>query len=253
MEFLFLIKKAVTFFIEPLGLILTLAFIGLYFLYKSHHLKAKFFLSVSILLLVVFSYPPIANNLIKQLEKQNKKHVPSDHINYVHVLGGGHHENEHWPLSSQIGNSSLKRTFEGISIYKQSGNPKPKLIFTGFSGFDNNIPNAKINASIAELAGVPSKNIIVNGNPKDTQEEANFARSIVGNKPFILVTSASHMPRAIKLFKNMNISPIAAPTDFKGRNEPLFSAPNIGSFEKSRNAIHEFLGISWAYLISQLN
>jgi len=59
------------------------------------------------------------------------------------------------------------------------------------------------------------------------------------------------MPRAIKLFENLGMNPVAAPTDFKGKDESsLISAPNIGSFGRSQNAIHEFLGITWAYLIN---
>ena len=249
MEVLFLAKKTITFFVEPLGLILTLACIGLYFLYKSAYKKAKFFLSSSVLLLAILSYPPISNSLIKHLESQYPKYNYSNNIEYVHVLGGGHYDNPDWPLSSQIGSTSLKRTMEGISIFNQANNPNMKLIFTGFPGSNNQTSNAEINAKIARIANISDDRLIINGNPKDTQEESIFAKSVVGNKPFTLVTSASHMPRAIKLFKDLGLNPIAAPTDFKGRHKPLFSTPTIASFEKSRNAIHEFLGIAWAYLV----
>ncbi|SHN91056.1 Membrane Protein Functionally coupled to the MukBEF Chromosome Partitioning Mechanism [Bathymodiolus heckerae thiotrophic gill symbiont] len=250
MEFLFLTKKVVAFFVEPLGLILTLASIGLYYLYKSNHSKAKVFLSVAIFLLLAFSYPPIANGLIKQLEATYSKYIQTDdQIEYIHVLGGGHYNNSDWPLSAQISNTSLKRTLEGISIFKQINSPNLKLIFTGFPGLDNQTSNAEMNAKIARIANISNDHLIINSKPKDTQEEAAFAESIIGNKPFILVTSASHMPRAIKLFKNLGLNPIAAPTDFKGKNKPLFSAPTIGSFKKSKNAVHEFLGIAWAYLV----
>ena len=250
MEILFLTKKIVTFFVEPLGLILTLAFIGLYFLYKSANAKAKFFLSASILLLAILSYPPISNSLIKQLEGQYQKYEHSNNdIEYIHVLGGGHYDNPDWPLSSQIGNTSLKRTLEGISIFKQINKPKLKLIFTGYAGPDNTITNAEMNAKIAKIANISNDQLIVNGKPKDTQEEATFSKSVIVNKPFVLLTSASHMPRAIKLFEHMGMRPIAAPTDFKGKDYSLFSALDIDAFKKSQTAIHEFLGITWVYLV----
>lgn len=252
MDFLFLTKKVITFFVEPLGLILTLALIGLYFLYKSYYAKAKIFLSLSTLLLLIFSYPPISNGLIKQLENQYTKYnYNNNKIEYIHVLGSGHYNNPDWPLSSQIGSASLRRTMEGVNIFKKINKPNLKIIFTGFPGFGNQISNAEMNAKIARIANIPDNSLIINGNPKDTQEEAKFAKSIIGNNSFVLVTSASHMPRAIKLFENVGMNPVAAPTDFKGKDESsLISAPNIGSFERSQNAIHEFLGITWAYLIN---
>ena len=236
MEFLFLAKKVITFLIEPLGLILTLSSIGLYFLYKSSYTKAKLFLSFSLLLLLLLSYPPVGNFLIQQLESQYSKYdYKDDDIAYIHVLGGG-------------GKTSLKRTIEGITIYKKLNKPNIKLIFTGYSGFNNTIPNAEINASIARIADIGNQNIIINGEPKDTKEEVDFTKSILGGNPFILVTSASHMPRAMKLFKDVRLNPIAAPTDFHGKDLPLLIAPNISSLGLSRIAIHEYLGIIWSYL-----
>lgn len=250
MEILFLTKKVVTFFVEPFGIILMLNLIGLYFLYKSTYKKAKFFLSSSLFLLLFFSYPPVGNFLIQQLESQYVKYnYQNIDIGFIHVLGHGHYDNDKWPLSSQIGSASLKRTIEGIAIYKKLNNPNVKLIFTGYAGAVNNTSNAEINASIAKIAGIRGKNIIINGEPKDTKEESLFTKSIVGNKPFILVTSASHMPRAIKLFKDLGLNPIAAPTDFKSGKINFLSYPSAGSIRKSQNAIHEFLGMAWSYLI----
>jgi uncharacterized SAM-binding protein YcdF (DUF218 family) len=251
MDILFSTKKVITFFVEPLGLILLLFVIGLYFLYKSSHVKAKFFLSLSLFLLLFFSYPPVPNSLIQSLEgKYSKYDYSYNNIEYIHVLGSGHYDNPAWPLSSQISSTSLKRTMEGISIFKKINKPNLKLIFTGFPGFGNQISNAEINAKIARIANISDNNLIINGNPKDTQEEATFAKSIIGDKPFILVTSVSHMTRAIELFTNMGMNPIAAPTEFKKSTKvEWLSAPSTGSIKKSKNIIHEFLGRIWAYIV----
>jgi uncharacterized SAM-binding protein YcdF (DUF218 family) len=248
MDILFFAKKMITFFIEPLGLILTLSLVGLYFLNKSNDKKAKFFLGSSVFLLLFLSYPPIGNGLIQQLENQYPKYSDNRAVKYIHILGGGHHDNDDWPLSAQIGNASLKRTIEGVSIYKKLSNPDIKLIFTGYAGSNNNTSNSEINAAIARLSGIENRSMVVNSKPKDTADEAIFAQSIIGNNAFILVTSASHMPRAVKLFKKLDMNPIPAPTDFHSKNKPLLSAPTIDSLQKSRIAIHEFLGIAWSYL-----
>ena len=74
MEILFFTKKIITFFVEPLGLILTIGLIGLYFLNKSAYKKAKFFLSFSIFLLLFLSYPPVGNSLTQMLESKYSKY-----------------------------------------------------------------------------------------------------------------------------------------------------------------------------------
>ena len=62
--------------------------------------------------------------------------------------------------------------------------------------------------------GVSKYNILMQEEPRDTEEEALYVKRIVKNKPFILVTAAYHMPRAMELFKKEGLSPIAAPTNF---------------------------------------
>ncbi|MCD4667238.1 MAG: YdcF family protein, partial [Sulfurimonas sp.] len=120
--------------------------------------------------------------------------------------------------------------------------------FTGYAG-KTDISNAKMNAKLAMALGVDKKNIIVNPNPKDTKEEALFTKTIVGDEPFILVTSATHMPRAMMLFKSLGLNPIPAPTNFyKEEFKGYFKLPDINNFNKSQVAMHEYIGILWARL-----
>ncbi|MCW9025865.1 MAG: YdcF family protein, partial [Thiovulaceae bacterium] len=108
---------------------------------------------------------------------------------------------------------------------------------------------AQMNANLAIALGIPEKDIIINGLPKDTYEEAEFSKHIVKDKKFALVTSATHMPRAMMMFKSKGMNPISAPTYFKKSGEYDFlQLPSTTSFERSRMAIHEYLGILWAKL-----
>lgn len=244
MDFGLLIKQSITFFIEPLGLIITLFLIGLWFLFESKQKLAKQFLSFSFALLVIFSYPPFSNYLVKKLENQYPKYDYKTDIKYIHVLGNGHNTDILQPTSSHLSSAATKRVLEGIIIHKKTQNSK--IIFTGYSG-DTNVTNAKMNSLLALALGVKKENMIINGNPKDTKEEAEFAKHILSNEPFVLVTSATHMPRSMMLFKSMGMNPIAAPTDFhRYEINSYFKAPRIGAFNNSRISIHEYIGMLWA-------
>lgn len=242
---LFYLKKFISFFVEPFGLTLLVFAIGLFFLYKEDYKKAKKFLAGAFTLLFLFSYPPFSNMLITHLENSYPKftHI-NEEISYIHVLGSGNNDDYAQPLSSMLGDSSMKRVIEGVLI--QKANPKAKLIFTGYEG-STTLANAVVNTRLAKALGVPTESIITNSQPKDTREEAEFTKTIVGDKSFVLVTSASHMLRAMKLFESLGMHPIAAPTDYcKFKNSSLFLAPNVGAFTTSQRAVHEYLGILWA-------
>jgi len=243
MDIGFMLKQFVTFFVEPLGMVLTLFLLGVYFLYKKKEFFSKLFLSTSFGFLLLFSYPPFSNYLIKNLENTYPKYNYKHDIKYIHVLGSGHNTDPTQSLSSQLGTASIKRVVEGIIIHRKT--PHSKLIFTGY-GEKSTVSTAQMHARLAIALGVSEKNIIINAKPKDTAQEAKFVRSIVGDETFVLVTSATHMVRSIKLMKALGLHPIPAPTNFyKEEFSGYFKAPTIGSVSHSKIAMHEYLGMLW--------
>ncbi len=244
MQLGFFLKKFVTFFVEPLGFISILLVLGLYMLHVKKERVAKILLSFGLFLLLLFSYPPFANFLVQNLENQYPKFDYKQQVKYIHVLGSGHNIDPSQPLSSQISSTGTKRVLEGILIHKQM--PNAILIFTGYEG-DTNTTNAVMNAKLAHALGVDYKEMIINGKPVDTKEEALFTKTLVGDKPFVLVTSATHMPRAMLLFRSLGMHPIAAPTNYyKSEFRGYLRAPEPLYFYISSVAVHEYLGILWA-------
>lgn len=245
----FYIKKIISFFIEPFGLTFTMFFLGTIFLYLKKIKFAKFFLTGSFIFLFLFSYPPFSNYLITQLENKYPKYQTTKNIKYIHVLGNGHNTDPSQPISSHLSCSGTKRVLEGVILHKQIKNSI--LIFTGYEG-STNVANAIMNKQLALSLGVKEKNIITNPKPKDTKEEALFIKSILKpDEKFIIVTSATHMPRAIQIFHSLSLHPIPAPTDFyKEEITTYLKAPNIYSLFKSQLAMHEYFGLLWERLKS---
>ncbi len=241
MEIGFIIKKTITFFVEPLGLVLFLLAVGLYFIYAKKYILAKVFTSLSFMALFLFSYPPFSNYLVKNLENRYEKYSYDHNITYIHVLGSGHTTDKTQPISSKLSDPSTKRVLEGIIIHKNT--PDSKLIFTGYGG-STDVATAQMNANLALALGVKKEDLIIGPLPKDTHEEAEFSKTVVGNEKFILVTSATHMPRSVILFESMGLNPVPAPTYFK-KSDILTHIPDTNSLDNSKMAIHEYLGILW--------
>jgi len=242
----FLLKKFVSFFVEPLGLVLILSVFGIYYFYARNESKAKKFFSSSLFLLFLFSYPPFSNFLLKGLENQYVKYDYKQNVKYIHVLGSSHNTDTKQPLSSQISCAGIKRIAEGIIIHNHT--PNSKIIFTGYAG-NTDTSQAVMNEKLAEELNVSRNDLVINSLQKDTKEEALFAKTVVGNAPFVLVTSASHMPRAMMLFQSLGLHPIAAPTNYYEEEfRGYLRAPSAKSFYLSTIATHEYVGIVWAKL-----
>ncbi len=248
MEFSFYLKKFITFFIEPYGMVLSLFVLGIYLLFLNRDRLAKIFLSLGLGFMFLYAYPPFSNLLITSLENQYSKYDYKSNIRYIHVLGSGHNTDISQPISSQIAEAGIKRVLEGVIIHMKI--PNSKLIFTGYEG-KTDIANALMNAKLAITLGVKEENIIINPKPKDTKEEALFVKELLGDESFVLVTSASHMPRSMMLYKSLELNSIPAPTAFyKGEFRGFLEVPSVGSFYVSQIAMHEYFGILWSKLRS---
>lgn len=238
---MFFIKKIVSAFLMPLPIGLILLFIGVFFLLFNSYKKGRFFVIISFVWLALFSNAYISNSLLYPLEQNHKALLTIPKVNYVLVLGGGHKTNNNLSITSQVNTISVNRLAEGIRIYKKLENAK--LIVSGYSGLNDKTPHAFMQKKLAISLGVKKEDILTMPNPKDTAQEALAVKEIVKNKKFILVTSASHMTRAMLLFKKQNLKVIAAPTGHLFDKKFLkFNAKNL---YKSKIAFHEYLGIVW--------
>jgi uncharacterized SAM-binding protein YcdF (DUF218 family) len=246
----FLLKKFVSMFIMPLPLGVALILLGLFFLYKNKLAKAKFTLMLSVTWLFLISYSPIVDTLLYDIESNNPTlHTSPKNIKYIYVLGGGHHTDEKQPITSQVVETSVVRLTEGIRHYRQLDG-KAKIIVSGYHGLYDPTEHAIMQKKLATSLGIDENDMILHLGTKDTEEEAQAGKKLLGDKPFILVTSASHMTRALKFFKNEGLTPIPAPTNHLANIKHLaytdfFSATAL---KKSHILFHEYLGLIWQKL-----
>ncbi len=252
---MFALKKLIGSWLMPLPLLLTFLIIAaiLYFLTRFRRTGLGL-AALSFTLLVLLSSEPVAVRLAATLESQYPSYQQQP-VKYIHVLGNGHTTVDNLPITSQLVPTSLVRSSEGIRLYRL--NPGAKLIFSGFSGGDEN-SNAKMNARFAMAMGVPEQDIILLEQPRDTIEEAMGLRQLISEGriqlgPFALVTSATHMPRAMQIFKQQGFTPIAAPTGHVGKESSVqrpihHYLPRAQYLAINEKVFHEWLGLAWLRL-----
>lgn len=263
---MFVLKKIISAFLYPLPLSLLLSFLGLYLLWFTTKQKAgKIVVSVGLVILTLLSYHFVAAKLLIPLERQYDVFDMSDYmssavpntgneaaIKFVVVLGGGQTIDPELPLLSQMNAAPVVRLMEGIRIYRKL--PGARLLLSGGGGFL--VSEAEVMARVAIEIGVPEKDIILEAKSRDTRDEALFIKPMVGNEPFVLVTTASHIPRSMALFKKLDMNPIASPVGHIVKDEQRLSHysffPSPGNLRNAELAIHEYIGMTWAKLRGQI-
>jgi uncharacterized SAM-binding protein YcdF (DUF218 family) len=207
---LFSLKKLLTPALFPLPLSLELLLLGIAVLWFSKRQRAgKVLVSVGVAFLCLCSSPVVITHAVTKWESAYRPllahtdasgRVISDlpGVKWIVVLGGGTSWDTKLPANLQLSPRSLSRVIEGVRQYRRC--PGSKLIFTG-----RRVSVA--GAEVAESLGIDRRDLVIENQPRDTQEEAAVVQLRVGHEPLVLVTSADHMPRAMELFRQAGMEP----------------------------------------------
>lgn len=256
---MFLFKKVTAALLAPLPLCLIAIFIGLLLLWFTQKKRTgNALILIGITLLTLLSLPPVSNSLLASLENRYQGHIQqpglnNSHVKFIVVLGGGHVTDPAISITSQANTSTLTRVTEGVRLLKIY--PDSKLVLSGGRVFSST-PEAETMHALANIMGITENRLILERLSKDTKDQAVNIQAIVKDNRFILVTSASHMPRAMALFEHQGLSPIPAPTNHNARKittpSPGYYFPNASALRHSEIFIHEHLGMLWARLRGQI-
>lgn len=248
MDTLFILKKIVGELMNPLSIGLMISVIALLALLFNRQNIAKTLLPLAIVWIALFSYGPVSDALLKPLENKypGLLNTPVG-IDYILVLGNGHKTDECLPITAELDPTAVIRLSEGIRHYNKLGDAK--LVVSGYAGLYDKNCHAQMQKRLAVALGVDADDIITFDTPKDTQEEAEAMKRLTGKKPFVLVTTASHMPRAHAIFSKTGLRPIAAPTDYHARGDSEWlHMPNGDALRGSGIAFHEYYGLIWEWV-----
>lgn len=255
----FLLKKIISSLLLPLPIGLALIFFTIIALLLGINKPGiRYTGFAGCLIILLFSLNITAMFLLNGLQDQYPPLLhPPEHVDKIVVLGGGLSGNKSLPPSLSLNAASLSRLIEGVRLFKilHKSNDRTQLILSGGRVFQSSATIAGEMRNTATLLGVPNGNIALENGARDTHEEAERLKKYLGNQSFILVTSAYHMPRAMKLFKQIGTSPIPAPTQFVNKyyNPMKRYLPYSGNLLISDTAIHEYLGLLWAKICHQIS
>lgn len=190
------------------------------------------------------SIPLVGDALLGPLERRYAPLTALPSADTVVVLGSSYSPRPGIAASAALDSAGLARIVSGIQWANRIG---ARLVVSGGASAPNQ-PSAHGYAALAAELGIQPERIVVLDDSLDTGDEAVAVAALLQSRPFVLVTSAYHMPRAVRLMERAGARPIPAPTDQQladdGGLRWRHFVPTSAALRNSEGALHEYIGLA---------
>ena len=202
------------------------------------------------MVLGLLGFNAVPDAMLRSLE--NRFPVPSltqsnEYLGAI-VLGGAIGSTSIYKAHGQVplGEAAERMTLP-IALMRKFQNFE--LIFSGGEG--RLVPMGTTEAELAGVfyteQGVDMKRVTLESKARTTRENAIRVAALLGERckqPWLLVTSAWHMPRSMAEFQAVGCNVTAYPVDFRTGEETSWTEYSMaGSLMAWQTALHEYLGM----------
>jgi uncharacterized SAM-binding protein YcdF (DUF218 family) len=235
------LNKILPLFLSPIVVVLAL-------IVASMLLRKRGLAALAALFLCVASLPVVADRLLLLVQGDLVRLQPQDvpRREAVVVLAGslGYTQGRGGPMPEW--GSSIDRIFAGIELM-QAARAERVVFSSGDYVRDDLRTEGQLAREFALAMGVDDSSIVLSDKAANTADEARLIRPVfTGARPtIILVTSASHMPRATAIFAEAGFEVTPYPVDI---DIPLMRRwhdawlPDARALLKTDTAVRELLG-----------
>jgi len=239
--------------LPPLGLLL-LAVLGLV-LARLWRRAGLMIAAVSVAGLWLLCTPIVGETLLASVEPRQAPDVNTlKNAQAIVVLGGGTYFDAPEYGGDTAGTFTLERLRWGARLHRETG--LPVLVTGGLPLGNATSEAAQMKEALARDFQVPVR--WLEERADNTLESAQFSREILARENITriaLVTHASHMRRAHRVFEQAGFAVLDAPTVFSGTapTTALSFLPNAYGLLQSRIFCHEALGLGWYHVRQMLH
>ena len=243
---LYLIKFLYAVFLLPPGIfILAFTLLSIKFYRKQRRIALCLIGATVVLYLASISLT--GDLLMRHLENQ---YPPPEQINgdVLIVLGGGATlDTPNLSGKGHLSSIAANRLLTCIQLYRQLHLP---IIISGGQVYKTTGCEARIAGQILLDVGVPNDQILIEEDSLNTTENAENVKKILTGHSFqrpILITSAFHLPRAVRQFEKINVNIIPYPADYHTNVSFRFSFRQLVPSSQALNdlslTLKEYLGL----------
>lgn len=216
---------------------------------------AKGFLLISALVLYLLSLGPVADSLLKPLERNSRPLTTLPNSAVAVVVPGGGSVDRTWIDAPPLPNGeTYARLVLGVSLAKKLKLP---LVLVGGNGepFATKLKDAEVMAEAAYAMGMPRRQVVVEKFSRNTLENSQAVRKLLKGNRIILATSAYYMKRAVIMFTRQGFTVIPAPTYYLSQSRKKGAAlfiPRAENLKNSSVGLAEWLSLAWWRLRGEL-
>lgn len=247
-----LLKKCLARLLFPLPLAVEIILVGLVLLWLTRRQRlGRALVTTGTLLLILFTAGPFGDLILRPLESEHPvlsdpERVVShagDRTRWVLVLAAGYAPEQDLPLNVRAAPRTLARLVEGVRVHHRLAGSKLAV------SLPDTVSEEEMASLLGALGVARQDSAFVRG-ARDTDEESALFRALVGDDPAVLVTSASHMPRALGYFHDRGMRPVPAPTQHQAVAGGFYDTwfPGATGATKTETAFYEYLGLAWVWL-----
>ena len=218
----FIVSKLIGALLRPdTWIIIALAVVVLALIAQRRRLALRV-ASMTLLALVTLAVLPLGNLLLQPIERSYPANPPLAGVDGIIVLGGGEDARASAYWGQMQFNEGGDRFAAGLALARKF--PDARLLFAGGSGALRDLAGADVSeASIAERffldQGIDPDRLLLEGRSRNTAENARLSLTLANpeaDDTWVLVTSAFHMPRAMRSFEAAGWTGLVAyPVDYR--------------------------------------
>lgn len=247
---LFMISKVLGYLVSPSNFTGILGVLGILALLFGIRRIGISLLVVSTFLFAVFGWSPLGPAALMVLEDRFPQPTVSGSVAGIIMLGGAVDTHitgdRHSPALNEAG-ERVTATAELARLY-----PEARLLLSGGANHlvhDNTPTESQIAKDVLVKIGVPANRITIEELSRNTCENGSESAATFQANPgeqWLLVTSASHMPRAVACFRAVGAKIIPYPVDYRTRGSADLRRPVAtiaAGLAASDLAVHEWLGL----------
>lgn len=217
---------------------------------------ARFFGAVLLIYGGTIVLTPLPELALRSLEDRFPvPEVEAGAVAGIIVLGGA---TDSGAVAAARGQVTLNENAERLTTAAalQRAMPDKQIIVSGFSGRlrPRGWSEAEITRRLFEQLGVDLSKVRFEAQSRNTAENARNTADLIAagegtaERPWLLVTSAFHMPRAVASFRAVGLPVQPYPVDFRTEPAGFLWPRDIGSsLGLAGTALHEWLGLAVYY------
>jgi len=143
--------------------------------------------------------------------------------------------------------STTLRVLEAARVFRLLEGRPIVVVSGGITSVDQRTPEGEVTADALERLRVPRDHLVIENVSRTTHEQAIIITRLLrsrGIDRFVLVTSPTHMPRSVAVFRAQGAEVVASVAHLAPDHSqsPPFLMPNQDSFAASDEALYDYAG-----------